>query len=87
SPEERELIRVLLGYEDTLKNAFHSYKPNVVAQYLLDVCQAFNRFYNQHRILGEPEAIASSRMALVDATRRVLEAGLGVLGISAPDAM
>jgi len=87
SPEERALVASLLNYEDTLKGAFRLYKPNVVAKYLLDVCQAFNHFYHVHRILGEPAQIETSRMVLVDSTRLVLEAGLKILGMSAPEQM
>jgi arginyl-tRNA synthetase len=87
SKEERELIRTLLNYEDVLRNAYRMYKPNLVAQYLLDVCQAFNHFYHVHRILGEAPELVSSRMVLVDCTRRVLEAGLEILGLQAPDTM
>jgi arginyl-tRNA synthetase len=87
APEEMELVRVLLNYEDVLRNAFRTYKPNILAQYLLDVCQAFNHFYHVCRIIGEPTAVESSRMVLVDATRRVLEAGLAVLGMQAPEVM
>jgi arginyl-tRNA synthetase len=85
--QERELVRLLLNYDDILKNAFRMYKPNILAQYLLDVCQAFNHFYHACRILGEPADVEASRMVLVDTTRRVLEAGLKILGIQAPEVM
>lgn len=87
TPEERELVRVLLSYPDVLEAAFEAFKPNILAQYLLEVCSAFSRFYNKHRILGEAEALESSRMALVEGTRRVLAAGLATLNIQAPEAM
>lgn len=85
--EERELIRVLLNYQDQLAVAFSTFKPSILAQYLLDVCSAFSRFYNKNRILGEAAEVESSRMVLVEASRRVLAAGLSVLNIEAPRAM
>lgn len=87
SPEERELVRTLLNYQDVLAAAFTTFRPNIVAQYMLELCAAFSRFYNKHRILGEAEDVQTSRMALVEATRRVLEAGLRTLNIQAPEAM
>jgi arginyl-tRNA synthetase len=87
SEEERELIRVLLNYQDVLTAAFDSFRPNIVAQYLLELCAAFSRFYNKHRIIGEPADVESSRMTLVERSRRVLAAGLKTLGIQAPEAM
>lgn len=87
SPEERELIRLLLGYQDTLTIAFSGFRPNVLAQYLLELCGSFSRFYNKHRILNEPVEIESSRMLLVELTRRVLAAGLKVMNMQAPEQM
>ncbi|MES2856057.1 MAG: DALR anticodon-binding domain-containing protein, partial [Bdellovibrionota bacterium] len=78
---------LLLGYQDTLTAAFETFRPNILAQYLLELCQAFSRFYNKHRILGEAPEIESSRMTLVERSRRVLAAGLKTLGIQAPEAM
>jgi arginyl-tRNA synthetase len=87
TPEERELVRTLLNYQDVLTTAFTTFRPNVLAQYMLELCASFSRFYNKNRILGEAESVESSRMALVEATRRVMEAGLRTLNIQAPEAM
>jgi arginyl-tRNA synthetase len=87
SSDERELVRLLLGYQDTLAAAFNQYRPNVLAHYLLEVCAAFNRFYQKNRILGEAPDVEASRMALVDATRLILKMGLKTLNIEAPDVM
>ena len=87
SDDERELLRLLLDYQDTLAAAFNQYRPNVLAHYLLEVCAAFNRFYQKNRILGEAPEIEASRMALVDTTRLILKMGLKTLNIQAPDVM
>ncbi|MGE3973226.1 MAG: arginine--tRNA ligase [Bdellovibrionales bacterium] len=87
SPEERVLMRTLLLYEDTLKTAFSLYRPNVVAQYLLDLCRAFNHFYQKHRILDGEEALKISRLSLVLCTQDVINSGLKVLGMQAPEQM
>jgi arginyl-tRNA synthetase len=87
SLEEVELMKKLLEYEMTLANAFQAMKPNILANYLLDVCAVFNRFYQHHRIIGGDESLAPARIALVNATRVTLKQGLKVLNISAPDEM
>src|SRR6185437_638571 len=61
SPEERELIRFLLNYQDTLRNAFESFKPHFLAGYLLDLCRRYSQFYTKCRILGEAVEVESSR--------------------------
>lgn len=87
SPEEVELIRLLLNYQGVLESAFQSFKPHILAGYLLDVCHRFNQFYNKCRILGETEETAANRMTLVEATRRILLSGLGMLSIELPEMM
>jgi arginyl-tRNA synthetase len=87
--EERELLRTLLNYQDVLLAAASIYKPNILAQYLLDVTASFNHFYNKHRILGAPagEAQEADRILLVSLTQAILKSGLKVLNIQAPLAM
>lgn len=87
SNEERELLRVLLTYEDTLKNAFANFKPHLLAGYLIDVCHRYGQFYTKCRILGEAPEVESARMTLVGLTHSVLEEGLRTLGIALPEAM
>ncbi len=87
SEEERELVKKLSEYETSLTNAFKHFRPNIVANYLLDVCSAFNRFYQAHRIIGGDPAAMPARLALVHATRAVLREGLKVLNIQAPAQM
>jgi arginyl-tRNA synthetase len=87
SPEELELLRVLLGYQDVLRVSFESFKPHTLAGFLIDVCHRFGQFYNKCRIIGEPADIESSRMTLVQMVHSVLKEGLGTLSIELPDAM
>ena len=87
SAEEKELLRCLLNYQDTLKNAFESFKPHFVAGYLLEVSHKFSQFFNKCRILGEPAEIEASRMTLVQMVHSVLEEGLKTLSIELPAAM
>lgn len=84
---EKELIRQLMCFEDVLSGAFRSFKPHAVAGYLLEVCQAFSQFYHHCRVLGGEEDLEKSRIALVYCTQKVLEKGLNVLSIEAPEVM
>lgn len=85
--EERELVNQLLHYSEYLKNGFEHFKPNIVAQYLIDTCRAFNLYYAKHKILAGDESLIPSRLMLVKATETVLVSGLKVLGIEAPAEM
>lgn len=83
--EERNLLRIMMNYPDVLSSAAATYKPNILAQYLLELAAAFNLFYNKHRIIGSPQE--SDRILLVQLTGQILKLGLKVLNIQAPNAM
>jgi len=87
SLEERQLIYTLLRFQDSVAAAYRQYKPNILAQYLLDLCSAFSHFYHKNRILGEAAEVEASRMSLVSATEKILVQGLRLLNIEAPEAM
>lgn len=87
TPEEERLVFSLLQFEHLIEVAYRQFKPNVIAQYLLELCGHFSHFYHKNRILGEAPEIEASRMALVAATQKVLVEGLGLLNIESPEAM
>lgn len=87
SPEERALMRTLLNYDEVLTHACNGFKPHLIANYLLEVCRNYGHFYHSHRIIGGDEKYVKSRIALVFATQKVIEAGLKILNIECPEAM
>ncbi len=87
TPEEKELLRSMLLYQDTLQKAFDNFKPHILTGYLMDLCHRFSLFYNKCRILGESSEIETSRMSLVLMVRELLGVGLSLLSFELPDAM
>jgi len=85
--EERSLVFQLLQFEDILAGAYKQYRPNILAQYLLELCGSFSHFYHKCRILGEAPEVEASRISLVAATEKILVQGLRILNIEAPEAM
>ena len=57
------------------------------AFYLRDLAGDFHTFYNADRVLVDDEKLKLARLALLSATRQVLQNGLRVLGVSAPAKM
>jgi len=84
---EIALIKELLRFPQELQNAADARAPHFVPNYLRGVATAFSQFYDNCRIIGEEEALASARMRLALAAKTVLKNGLTVLGISAPRQM
>lgn len=84
-PAERTLALELLRFPDTLVRAAENYRPSVLTEYLNDLAQAYNGFYQNVPFLKAPEGIRESRVRLCKTVARVLRQGLDLLGIEAPD--
>ena len=83
--EELSVLRSLSRFSEVIIDASKSYSPNLLANYLFDLAQKYNTFYNKHKIILSKEAIF--RLALTSATGQVLKNGLKLLGIKAPERM
>ncbi|TDT15456.1 arginyl-tRNA synthetase [Ilumatobacter fluminis] len=86
-PPERELAKRLLAYPSALDDTLATYSPHKLCTYLFDLAQDFMSFYEHCPVMKADEPVRSSRLALSDLTARTLEHGLGLLGITAPEAM
>jgi arginyl-tRNA synthetase len=78
------LLNKLAEYPDMLSHAADELAPHAVAFYLRDLAGEFHSFYNAERVLVEEEGVRNARIALLAATRQVLENGLALIGVSAP---
>lgn len=81
SPVERDLIILLSKFTHVIERVLKELRPNVFADYVLDIAMKFNDFYRLHPVLKEEKELRMHRLAIVDATRIVLRNGLEVLGI------
>ncbi len=64
-----------------LERAAGEGEPAQVCSWLLDLCSATNNFYNHCKVLCDDEDLSGARLALVDAVRKRVRAGLELLGI------
>ena len=87
APSEQALLLRLADYPEMLTRATNDLAPHDVAFYLRDLSAALHAWYAAERFLGEDAALTRARMALLAATRQVLQAGLAILGVSAPEAL
>jgi arginyl-tRNA synthetase len=92
--EEQALLREIMRLPEVVRDAAEQYEPSLVARLLLDVAAAFSRYFtvgNQERekriLVDDNDALRAARLALTDATRVTLAAGLTLLGIPTPDNM
>jgi len=85
--EEQQLINKLNVYEDEIVIASENFEPHHICTYLTELATAFHKFYTFCRILGSEKKLAEARLALAEATKTVLQNGLGILGVTAPERM
>ncbi|BDT78028.1 arginine--tRNA ligase [Polynucleobacter yangtzensis] len=81
------LLRRLAEYPEMLTSAAEELAPHALAFYLRDLAGDFHTFYNADRVLVDDQNLKLARLALLSATRQVLQNGLKVLGVSAPAKM
>jgi len=81
------LLRRLAEYPELLTEAAAELAPHALAFYLRDLAGDFHTFYNADRVLVDDQNLKAARLALLLATRQVLQNGLKVLGVSAPAKM
>lgn len=77
--KEEELIRTLYQYPYVLEEASNNFAPNVLCNYLFELSQLFNIFYQRHKVVGSEKE--NFRIRLTNATGQIIENSLGVLGI------
>lgn len=87
-PEARSLALILGRFPEVVSGAAERLEPHDIANYLREVASEFHSFYNALKLIdSDDQALSLARLALAEATRQVLENGLDLLGVSAPESM
>jgi arginyl-tRNA synthetase len=86
-PVEQRLALLLTGFDDTVVQVAETLQPHRLCTYLYELASALSVFYETCPVLPSQGETRTSRIALCAATRQVVQDGLGLLGIAAPDAM
>ena len=86
-PSERALALQLLRFAAAVEAAAETYSPSKLCTYLFELATSFTGFYEASRVLVDDDAVRVSRLGLCDLTARVLELGLSLLGMEAPEQM
>jgi arginyl-tRNA synthetase len=84
---EVQLIKQLGEFENAVLQAEEKYKPSAISNYLVRVCQSFNEFYQNNKIVGGDEDKLQSRLLLIESTSKVIKQGLELLGIETLEEM
>ncbi len=82
-----EIVKILSQFNQTVEKAMEDYAPSVIARYLLNMSQAFNKFYAAEKINAADELVKNANMALANAVKIVLDEGLRLLGLKSLERM
>ncbi len=85
--ESRGLIAALAAFPDAVAEAMEKNEPYLVSRAVMAICQTFNRFYYERRIMADEANVRNARLKLTDAARRVIAIGLDLVGLKAPERM
>ena len=86
-PEEIHLARLHARFGELLPAVLEDFRPNLLANYLLELARAFHSFFEACPVLKSGATTRDSRLALCELSARILSTGLGLLGIRCPDRM
>lgn len=81
--EAMAVVKMLYLFTERIEQAMVKLEPSIVSRYLIDLAQAFNRFYHACYILVEDTQLREARLALVKCVQITLRNGLKLIGLQA----
>jgi arginyl-tRNA synthetase len=87
APQELQLLATLARYPEVVQSAAVQHEPHMLTNYLRDLATGFHTYYNSHQFLVDDAQLRNARLTLIGAVRQVVANGLGLLGVSTPEAM
>jgi len=84
---EQALLASMSRYPEVVEAAALARAPHALVHYLRELANDFHAYYNAHQFLVEDAELRDARLTLIQGLRQVVRNGLGLLGVSAPEAM
>jgi arginyl-tRNA synthetase len=85
--EERDLMKQLISFCDTLSLCEKTMSPHHFTSYLMELADLYHKFYEKCRVLSDDTGLTSARLKLIEAVTIIIKNGLGLLGVSSPEKM
>lgn len=87
SEQAFEVLRLIESFPAEVIKAHDKYEPSLITRHIIDLAQAFNRFYYDIRVIDEDKAATAARLELTAAVSKVIKTGLYLIGVEAPERM
>ena len=85
--KEKEVIKWIELYPETVAQAAENYSPALVANYVYELVKRFNSYYQQLVILDKDAHIRQFRLVLARKVAELIHSGMGLLGVECPEQM
>ena len=86
-PHEQALLATLSRYPEVVEASALQRAPHAMVHYLRELATDFHAYYNAHQFLVDDGELRDARLALIQGVKQAVRNGLGLLGVSAPEAM
>jgi arginyl-tRNA synthetase len=91
-PEELAIMKHLAVYPELVRSAALAHEPHRVPAYLQELAATFHGYFTRYkdseeRVISGDRDLSRARLAMVAAVRQVVQNGLDLLGVSAPERM
>jgi arginyl-tRNA synthetase len=86
-PHEQALLATMSRFPEVVETAAQLRAPHALVHYLRELATDFHAYYNAHQFLVPEAGLRDARIVLIRGVRQIVCNGLGLLGVSAPEAM
>lgn len=86
-PHEREITKLLLLFPEVVQNATEKREVHKLPYYLLSLSKTFHSYYQKFRIVSDDIPLSRARLFLIKAVKQVMDNGLNLIGVTAPERM
>lgn len=86
-PDAQAVLHLISRFPKVICEAANRYEPSMITRAVTDICQAYNKFYYEHRILDVVDGAAAARVMLTKAVKDIVKRGLYLIGLEAPERM
>lgn len=85
---QTDVMLSLSKWSETVEAAFAEQAPHKICQFIYELSDAFNKFYHENKIVtNEDETVRASYIQLSRLVGKILETGIDLLGLKAPEKM
>ncbi len=86
-PEAQDVVRLLEQFPETCKSALNKSEPSMITRYSVDLAQAYNKFYYEHKVMVDEQGTRKARLMLTEAAKQTIAKALDLIGLDAPERM